>query len=335
MLKRDRKDSNSVVRKEKEMKKIMAVPLIVAGLAVFSASLTGCLPEPAVTGQEESTSKERLLENAVKTLTKIDSLDMDIKADMDLRVGTHGLELEMENVSGVNIQSLKNGTSHFKGNMKISALGLNNDLEFEGYQENNEEGKNNYTRLSAGGSEGSWVYTKTGNGSLSTKETTEIADIDQMSITEVLNVYDKFNESIADLKLDEGTVSYDNTDCYLVSGKMTGGKLAELIRAMGQDIPAEVNNNFNMIELDSKLYFRADDEMPCAAEFNLEDTVKNILGSQAGNMNGIEIAADTLKFTILFNSFDKVSGIKVPDEVKNNAMEGIDSLNLQNILMGI
>ena len=318
------------------MKKISAAAFILAGVLTFSAGMSGCawVTDPVKQESVSGVTKESLIEKAVRTFTEIRSLDMDLKTEMDLRIGTKGFELELKSESDAGIEDIMNGSSHFEGNIKLSALGLDNTIGFERYQEKEGEGTVDYTKLSVSGEEGIWIRSVYDGSTKSVQAAEEAGGIKQMSAVQLSDVYSRFKESIADLKLEEGTVSYNGTDCYLVSGNITGDKLAAILQATGQDISVQ-ENDFSVIDMDVRLYFKADDETPYAAELDLEDTIRKIVSSQAESLSGMEIWADTVKLTLVFNEYDKLTDIKVPDEVKDNALDGIDSLNVQNLLMGV
>ena len=63
--------------------------------------------------------------------------------------------------------------------------------------------------------------------------------------------------------------------------------------------------------------------------------IEQMMKAQASStMQGMEMTAEEMKLSVVFNSFDKVKDVTVPDDVKQNAVEGADALDVQSLLMG-
>ena len=313
--------------------KIM-ISFVLSCAAAFSAVTSGCSQESTGSDQKLIT-KESLLENAVLTFTDTGSLDMDVKADLDLSVVARGFDIALNNKCESNIIVHKNGSSHYKGEMIVSAAGTENKLGLEGYHKTDGNDATDYTKLSANGNEGSWIRSV----SESEKENSAVSGSGgayKMGLIRVLNVYDKFKENITDLNLAEDTVSYNGTDCYLVSGRLTGDNLADLVRTVYPDNPYMIEkNDFSKISLDTMLYFRSSDEIPYALELDLRDTVRNIFIPHSGDISVFDISSDKMLMTVLFNEYSKAEEMSVPDDIKNNAQLSVDTFDIQNLLLGV
>lgn len=305
------------------MKKRALKGVMIAGAVISVIGAVGCSNQPT---RSVALTKDDLIEKAVETFAKTKSVDADLDADMNMKLSATGLNMEVKYQADFNAVSNDSGESHVKGNMDISGVGLENTIELENYTVKDNNDFLRYTRSNEAGTEGTWTYSRA----------SDVQDIDitsEMSISQLADAYGKLKDSLSELKLENGTVSFNNTSCYLVSGTITGDKLADLMSSSGQDIDAEAKESISMIDLDTELYFKASDETPYAVVMDMREAIENIIGAQVGDSTGMDISVDKMKFEIIFNSFDKTADINVPDNVKNSAVETVDGLDIQNLLI--
>ena len=310
-------------RKEKVMKKRIFTGIILAGTVAVTAGLAGCGGQT-----KQAVTKDDLLEKAVDTFTKMQSMDADVKMDMAMNMSASGISMDMKNKADMNAVGIKDGATHVTGKMDVSALGQERALEVESYTVKEGTDMVQYSKVAESGSAGTWTKTTTNVGELTDSSS-------QLSVSQIGEAYAKLKDSLSDLTLQSGTVNYNNTNCYLVSGTVKGEKLAEIAGSSGQTIPEETKKSLEQLNIDTQLYFRADDETPYAIEADMADAIEKMMKAQSSSaMQGMEMTAEEMKMSVVFNSFDKVKDVTVPDDVKQNAVEGADALNVQSLLMG-
>ena len=187
-----------------------------------------------------------------------------------------------------------------------------------------------YSRMGEGSNEGSWSYVKT------TADAVDAADtVSEMSVSQIADMYSKLKDSFSDLTLHEEKVRYNNVECYLMDGTIKGEKLAQTMQSTNQEVTEESLKSMQLMDLGASLYFRADDEAPYAVEIDLGKAIEDMLAAQSDQMQGMEISAEEMKVGVIFNSFNNVNEIKVPDAVKNSAVESADIsdvLDIQNFM---
>ena len=309
------------------MKKRIFTGIVLAGAVVLSAGMAGCGAQ--ATKQAEILTKDTLLEKAVDTFTNMRSMNMDMSMDMAVKMSASGFSMEMKEEMDFNVTSTNDGKSHLTGEAYISALGQEKDINMESYTVREGNDLTQYSRMGEGSNEGSWYYKKT------KADADEAVDaVSEMSVSQIADMYSKLKDSFSDLTLHEEKVSYNNVECYLMDGTIKGEKLAQTMQSANREIPEESLKSMQMIDMDTSLYFRADDETPYAIEIDLGKAIEDMLAAQYEQMQGMEISAEEMKVGLIFNSFNSVNEIKVPDSVKNTAVEGVDSLDVQS-LMGI
>ena len=313
------------------MKKKIITGIAVIGMIAVSAPLAGCGAQ--ATRQAEPVTKDSLLDKALDTFTKMESMNADINLNMDLKLGATGISMEMENKTDMNVEGIKDGDSHITGNLHVVAMGQEKDVQIESYTVREGDDTVHYSKTDDGSNKGNWTYFKTPADISGITDTTGSGnDISEMSISQIADIYSRLKESFSDLNLHSETVSYNNVNCYLMDGTIKGEKLAQLTDTLGQNPDEASLQNMKMMDLDTKLYFRSNDETPYAIEIDLGKAIENIISSQSEQMKGVEVSAEEMKVGIIFDSFNEVKEVKVPDSIKNNATESTDSLDVQSLI---
>lgn len=310
------------------MKKRIFTGIALAGAAALSVSMAGC--GAGATKQAEVLTKDTLLDKALDTFTNMRSMDADISMDMAVKMSASGFSMEMENKMDMNAAGTKDGNSHLTGKSHISALGQEREINMESYTVREGNELTQYSRMGEGSNEGSWSYVKT------TADAVDAADtVSEMSVSQIADMYSKLKDSFSDLTLHEEKVRYNNVECYLMDGTIKGEKLAQTMQSTNQEVTEESLKSMQLMDLGASLYFRADDEAPYAVEIDLGKAIEDMLAAQSDQMQGMEISAEEMKVGVIFNSFNNVNEIKVPDAVKNSAVESADIsdvLDIQNFM---
>ena len=130
-------------------------------------------------------------------------------------------------------------------------------------------------------------------------------------------------------------LNYNNVNCYLMDGTIKGDKLAKMMSESGQDVDQASAENLKNMDFDTSIYFRANDETPYAIEIDLGKAIEGVLAAQSQQMQeiqGLDISAEEMKVKVIFNAFNNVKEISVPEDVKKSAIEGDATFDMQDFM---
>lgn len=308
------------------MKKRILTGIILAGTVAVTTGLAGCGGGAQPTRQ--AVTKDSLLEKAADTFASMESVDADLDINMFVKMSSTGFNMEIKNNSEMEIEGCNDGSSHVKGHLNLSAIGQEKDADFEMYTVKEGDELIKYSKTTESGNEGVWTYTKTGDYTLGTAE-----EFDTSRISEAVQ---KLQNALSELKLHEGTIDYNNVNCYLMDGTISGKKLAQVMGETVTDMDKTTLESYKMLDFDTSLYFRSSDETPYAIVIDMGKAIEKLIASQSDQMQGMnmDISAEDMKISIILNSLNDVKEISVPGEVKNSAIESTEAFNMQDI-MGI
>lgn len=305
------------------MKKKITTGIMIAGAAILSAGLAGC---GAQNTKQAEVTKDSLIEKAADVFASSKSVDADLDMDMDVKLSGSGFSMDIKYDAKMDVEVCKDGTSHLNGHVKMSALGMNADSEVEMYtvKEGNELIQY-YMKSQSGQEAGSWMHTKSGDYALGTAE--------KLDVSEILEAFSEMQDMFSDLKLQKDTVDYNNVNCYLMDGTIKGEKLAEFISEYGSDIDQTSIEAYKKMDFKASFYFKAKDETPYAVVVDMKDAIEKIVADELGQTEGVDmdVSAEEMKVSLMFNSFDNVKEIKVPEEVKQKAVETTEPFDITEL----
>lgn len=306
------------------MKKKMITGLALAGIAAVSAGLAGCGGQPV---KQAAVTKDSLLEKAVDTFADMKSADADIKMDLDVKMSASGFSMEMKNNTDMKLEGITDGTSHMKGHMNLVALGQNKDADIETYTVKDGNDLIQYSKTAESGSDGTWTYTVIPDGA-------QLTTSSGLDVSKIAEAYEKMKDAFSELTLHDGTVNYNDVDCYLMDGTITGEKLVQIMSESGQEADQTTVENAKMMNYDTALYFRASDETIYAVEMDLGKAMENMIAAQTSQNTGMDmdISAEAMKVGVIFNSFNSVNEVTVPEEVKKSAIESSEAMDIQSLI---
>ncbi len=304
------------------MKKKITTGMIIAGSVILSAGLAGC---GAQNTKQADITKDSLIQKAADTFASLKSVDADIDMDMDVKISATGFSMEMKNDAQMEAESCNDGSSHIKGHMNMSAIGMEKDADVEMYTVKEGDEFIQYYKITESGNEDVWTYSKSDNQALASVE-----ELDESKVNEAVQ---KLNGVFSDMKLHKDTVNFNNVNCYLMEGTVEGEKIAQFMTETVPDIDQTALDSYKMMDFDTSFYFKANDETPYAVVIDMKDAVKNIVAAQLDQTEGLnmDISAEEMKATVIFNSFNNVKEIKVPEEVKKKAVETSEPFDMTSL----
>ena len=273
-------------------------------------------------------TKDALLDKAAETFATLESVDADVDMNYDMNISADGMSMDMSMSADMNVVSDKENASHLTGDMEMKMLGQDMDMDIETYTVKEGDEYIAYSKVTGTGvDEGNWTYRKIDDPG---------TDSSEMSVSQIADAYNQLKDSLSDLTLQSGTVSYNGENCYLISGTIPGEKFAELAKKAGQDMSSEGAENLKLMDLDTEVYFKASDQTPYAMVMDLSKAIENMIKSQAGDQLGsYDISANESKISVVFNELNGSTDIVVPDDVKQSATESEDSIDVQDMLFSL
>lgn len=123
-------------------------------------------------------------------------------------------------------------------------------------------------------------------------------------------------------KLEKELKNVDGRTCYVLKGKIRakalGALMSTAIDRMEKVVSAIGQDGWADREVPVALYISQKDQNPVKLTADVEEIVKKALNKEGGNIN-----IETCLLEIQYKSFDSVSLIQVPDDIKAKAVESI------------
>lgn len=291
--------------------KVLKKAAIISIVGIFAAApIAGCAQQK----RSAKLTATDLFADALKAIK--DNNYYEIEGDINL-----GLKMEASGLSfGVNATGefesevdVKSEIVHSDMDINAGMFGLSQNFELESYTLHEDDKVINYKSQSvAGQSDENWSYTIKDANEHSWKSFLEKIDLKNDEFLSGLN------KACSDLILEKETKIIDEKECYVVSGILQiDDELFSEITA-GAFTVSEVDN----LDLDSVWYFTKDKHELKRAELNIDASVKTI----QNEMNNFKFTPEKIMLYLDF-SFDKSKTVSIPDEIKNNAKESVDSEN--------
>lgn len=270
------------------MKKIIALLLTVC---MFGTVLTGC---------SEKVTVEGLLEKANTQVTEAKSVDSTLDLDLELGVDYSGMTMSMGISGDLDIQAHKESDSaYMNGELELNVLGMTQAVNVESYAVKDGDKYISYSS----NEEGVWTY----------EEVEE-----PQGLTEQLNVFNYASQNIEAFKLLEETATFNEKECYVVEGTLKGDQLKDILSSVNTEdmLGSDAELDLSEMYLNLTCYFEKETQAPVGIELEIPEEFKVPTEGEEGSLS-----IKTLAISVVYNSFDKVEEIKVPQEVKDAATE--------------
>ncbi|MBS4900034.1 MAG: hypothetical protein KHZ87_04635 [Clostridiales bacterium] len=297
-----------------KIKNKIMIPLM-AGVLATGLLFAGC------GNAANNTSKDELMEGAVKKAASATSVDLEMNVDVEGKIKAEGLELVMMMKGDMGVEAnVKTQEAHLKGDYKIQAVGQEKEAKMELYQVADKGKMYTYSNVSSDSDNTGWLVSE---NAVSADKKISDAKID---INQVTEVYGKLKEYLADSTLQNKTENKEGRECYLVSGTIKGSDLVKLANESGNGDNSELESlkasgvDIDKLKVDVRCYFDKNSKDPYVIEFDMSKGLADALsGLDTEGLKGAKMEFPEFKAMIKFNSFDKTDSITVPDDVKTKA----------------
>lgn len=284
------------------------VRFLLAALLLFAAVvLGGC-------GKEKVTA-ESLIKTASKRSENAKSVSADMNLDMKMNIKQSGISADFNIGADLSIEAVKEPVSaHIDGTMSVDIAGNSQESSLESYLVD-EDG----TAVTYMGTDGSW-----------TKTEAELSDDGMLSgLNSMLN--DSMN-----YELQKETEEVNGKEAYVLTGKVSGELMNELMGGLGSDMGA-VSADIDWSKFEASVAVKLDKDSKQIVEVVMDCTdglsavMEDALAQAGVSDAGVTVGKYALTMTNI--SYDSVDEIVVPDEVKNAAVSA-DEDSLEDFLGG-
>lgn len=299
-----------------KMKNKIIIPPIV-GVLVLGITLAGC------SNATSSTSKEELMEMALKKVETSNSLETDFTMNIDGQIKASGLTLSAKMDTDITLETnIKTNEKHIKGSYKLSALGQEEEANLELYEVNENNKTYQYTNFKDGTTDTGWTVGE------KLSENENINHDFNINPKDIADIYNKLKTYLNNFTLQNKTEKKDGRDCYLVTGVIKG---SDMLKFASDDIKnssfdSEIADlkksgiNLEKLNVDIKLYFEKSSKDPYIFEFDMSKGISDaISGIDMSEIKGAKVEFPTFKGSLKFDNFDKIDSIKVPSDIKSKA----------------
>ena len=297
----------------KVLKKGMMIA--VTGVSALGV-LTGCTQQKSTAKLTESV----LFTDALKSIKDNNYFGIDGAFDLGIKMEASALSFNINTEGKFFVEGdVENELIHSTTDADINTFGLSQNLNVENYTVR-EDGKTIIYKAQSvtGQKDENWSYTITESGETSWKDLIEKIDLKNDDFKAGLE------KAITDLTLERETKTVDEKECYVVSGIMQIDKETLETLTSGNASLSEVE----ALDIDSVWYFTKDSHELKRAELNPGSSVKNIKFTK----NEFNFIPEKIKINMDF-SFEKDLHIGIPEDVKENSKESVDSENAVELMM--
>jgi outer membrane lipoprotein-sorting protein len=275
------------------MKKRILLVLCICMISILA--ITGC----------GSTSTESILEQMTEKTKDVKSSDINIKMVMDFDSSESGTKQNMKVDLDMNAQTtLDPEVCKIDGKMNMSLLGMNQSVGMKAYTV--KEGSDSYTTYMLVDGQKSWSKTKS---TINTDGMSQLAD------------FKSFEGMFANFQLVDEKTDINGVSCYKISGSISGNDLSKMLGSVKSLASTLKEENLSGVKANVDFYVNAKDMTPVQVKVDLKDSDL----SSAFGTSGKDLKANEYSVTVTYNGMNTVDKIDVPDDVKNNAVEGLQT----------
>ena len=285
---------------------------------ILTVAVAGVVAMGAGCGKK--VTAESLIESVTKNMEEKKSVEANMLLDFDggfsaMQDGaSFGLDMKMSldaDLQAINDKDDKNsGASYMKGAIKMEMMGANVSLDMENYMVPEDGKMAVYT-----GTQGQWV-----------REEQDIEDSASLE-SEMLGMDLKsFIKDGGKVELAKETEKVGDKECYKLTVGVSGDMFSELMDMssgmMGDALPSD-DIDFSEATLDYVMYIDKKEEVPVKIVVDGKEMMNSVMGA----LEESEVSVDISKFDISveIKGFDTIDEIKVPEDVKAQAIDASDA----------
>lgn len=246
-------------------------------------SLAGC-------GKRKKATPEDLLNDIVKNLEEIESLESTMAMNMDLQEDDTQMVMETK----VNMESnLGEMSAHLSGTVKMDYMGTPVELETEAYQVPEGEELAVYT-LSLG------VWTR------------DAISIEEAEAAKDFAIFEKLADTADQFERREDLIEIEGKKCFELNGTISGDLLDEMVNSQMfgsslTDILPE--DKLDVLKIPCTVSVYQESVLPARVYIDMTDML-----NQALQGSDEEITVNAVNLDIIYKNYDSVDTIVVPDE---------------------
>ena len=255
--------------------------LAAAGMAAVMAAglMAGC---------GKKATPESLFKDMEKNSEKIESAKCNIAMKMEMSDGTDSMAVSMDMDMGVTTDP---AAVYGKGEVDMSALGMDQKAEIEMYQVEEDGEQVTYTLT-----DGEWSRNVGSD------------DMDDMN----LDMFEDVEDQAKLFELYKDMVEVNGKDCFELTGDMGGDTLSGM---MGEEMISDLagldldEEEISDIKVPCTMYIYREDILPARVTVDMSDVLGTLAGAEEA---GVDVSEFSIEITYL--EFDSVDEIKVPEE---------------------
>lgn len=290
------------------MKKRYVCLLLTAAAAVCIAG--GCGGQVTAESVLSDMSKNMEAKNSVEG-----TMSFSFEGNIAQESAGTSVSVDMNMELSADIQSMLGDTqsSYMNGTIDMSVMGINIAMPMEVYTVSEDGAMVSYT-----GIQEQWIKAPA--------DESQSSGIDE-------GLFSSDYESLIDdgsavVVLSDETKQIEGKECYEVTMSLQGEAIEEILGASmnmagsALDGLDEEAMDWSGASQDCLIYIDTEDKLPVRAEADMTDLLNRMYEAMEGDVSA-EIS--TMKISIVYNGFDTVDGITVPEEVKASAVESDSS----------
>ncbi len=279
------------------------LPIILAAALALS-SFVGCsAPSSTETSVTETRSLESIAQAAADTLNSASSMKTTSKLVFSGTFSLNGVSTELDmSMSTVAESVIDPASSHITQTMLMSYLNQSYDqtLEFYTVDENGTS------------------YTYTGNDGVWAKSTTT-----EEAVPTDGTIFEKIVDGTLKAELSKETVTRDDQELYEITLSDASAYLKDLFGFSLGETLAE-NLNLSDLTLETKLYVYTDTLKPASISISCKELGQSLFEALVG-LTDLDFSVDTFTIEFIYDSFNDIDEIVVPDDVKALAEQSADT----------
>lgn len=300
------------------MRKLFKTAIPLVGILAAATVFAGCTSVK----QAHKLTVSDLFADAVNVIKKNNSLSVDGDVDMSVKMESSGLSFAVDVTGDAKMEAdIKNDVVHSEFDAEIGTMGLSQSMLVENYVVRDGEKYISYTAKTTGDRQDKrWAYTVRDAGGFSIAELISKVDIKDDGFINSLE------NATTDMVITGETETIDDKECYVVSGilQLNGNTF----NGFSSDHTTTITDD--KLDIKSVWYFAKDNHELKRTELDLASSVKKI------NTDAFDIAFEPEKLNLTLDfSYDKKIEITVPEEIKENAKESVDSEHAIELMMSM
>jgi hypothetical protein len=209
------------------------------------------------------------------------------------------------------------------GNFQIELLGQKEEMGLEFYLVPEEESMAAYGKMKFLDQESGWTKNTISEEETDTEKWMEFMEGFQKEQMEMLT---------STLRLEETTTTLNETECYHITGEMTGEQIQNVLNQLLQSEEAAVIKNkeefqrtletfdLKAISVPVEYWISRSEKLPVKIQIDLKNAMEAVIKNVTElTEQEFQVTFDACSIDMNYHSYNQIKEISVPEEVKENA----------------